>query len=234
MRRMRVLKSKTTALFAAVLVVGLIAAPASADKENSPPPPGVATCTGTASVWAVDDVGDDFTTILPAGADNKDDQWGLTFPGIDEPRDFAWELITADDGCVIQDAQGQEVLGTGQLEVSGWGEDGHCGTSTAQPPIPKGSADDDKTWTIKENQDINNNRGHVTEVNDAWTVNVWDIHWDSAASVLAVNFLHDAGSAKKPAGSDGHAEVDALGGSDCATTNGANTFTVVIEAELLP
>lgn len=55
-----------------------------------------------------------------------------------------------------------------------------------------------------------------------------NITWNSAGTVLAVEFDHDAGAT-----GTGSAEVQAFGGTDCDTLEGAKRFDVEIVGELL-
>lgn len=226
MRSMRIVKSRSMGLFAAAVLVGLISAPASADDpdKNSPEPPAVAECVGDADVWHVDQ---------PYGTQVQNKE-GITFPVTTDPaqaqaaRDFAWRLTTT---CDIVGADG-DIIDTGDLEVSGWAN-GWCGSSTATPN-PDEDNQHSETLDTAASDEINNNWGTFTQTNGDWEVNLWDISWESAGSVLAVDFQHDAGADKKPESGPGAAEVDAIGGDPCATNNGATSFSVVIAAELLP
>lgn len=233
MRRMRMLKSKTTGLIAATMIMGLLAVPASADHsdKHSPEPPATATCEGVANVWEVDAPG---SGQAPEKKLDDGGHRGLTFPGVDpnelpKGRHFAWELTTEgpDGDCEVTQTLTGATQG-GDLAVSGWGT-GFCGSSTAAPPFP--SKDSASVALSNDTAVIDNNRGQIT-LDDGSVVNLWDIHWVSEASVLEVVLAHDAGSDEKPNGQDGTAEVQAFGGNDCATVNGAKTFDVTIVAEI--
>lgn len=137
------------------------------------------------------------------------DQPGITFPvtdaGAEDPRDFDWSL---DAFCEVAVDGGATVYTNVPLNVSGTAN-GYCGASTA----------DSGSGTIGDS------------ATTGGAVNISNITWESAGSMLVVSLNHDA---EGPAATgEGAAEVNAQGGQDCSTHAGATSFDVVIEGQFL-
>lgn len=122
---------------------------------------------------------------------------GLFFPGVGPSQDFSWSLSTE---CTVVSGDGVETL---LLEATGTGT-GFCGQSTAQ-----------------------GGEGTLTDPETGQTIDLWDIGWESAASVLLVSGSHNGPGTVT---NSFQAQVMAQGGEDCAGS-GATDFVVVIVAE---
>lgn len=222
MRRMRMLKSKTTALLAATLVVGLLAVPASADDEEKLAG-ATANCTGTAEVEALN-------------KDKSPQGRGITFPHHGDDL-FSWELETT---CTIVFADGS--VQTGTLDVEGQAE-GSCGASIANPYDASNEDPDNNpehkvalATTLNPLTEWNPhgpNDGKV-ETGKGLEVDLKNIAWVSEGSLLEVTFDWNQVDGKGVSGT-GAAEVQASPADplNCDDPNNGETdFEVTIVSEL--